>query len=80
MVVLIFFIPVNSQQKEPVITQTLKSNMQLNIPASKATDNQIHTENVKTNPAPEVSELNRYIMRKDLLITRLSQFDDKPER
>jgi ssDNA-specific exonuclease RecJ len=38
--------------------------MQLNIPASKATDNQIHTENVKTNPAPEVSELNRYIMKK----------------
>jgi hypothetical protein len=54
--------------------------MQLNIPASKATDNQINKENVKTNPAPEVSELNRYIMKKDLLITRLSQFDDKPER
>ena len=38
--------------------------MQLNIPASKATDNQINTENVKTNPASEVSELNRYIMKK----------------
>ena len=69
------FIPANLLQERP-IPQTLQSN----VPALKTTDKQVQKENDKKNPAPEVSELTKYIMKKDLLINRLPQFDDKPER
>ncbi|CAC5372360.1 unnamed protein product [Mytilus coruscus] len=38
------------------------------------------TEPTKFYPASGVMDLTRYIMKKDLLMSRLSTFDDKPER
>ncbi|CAC5383482.1 unnamed protein product [Mytilus coruscus] len=63
--------------KDNVVIQPITKQIQSNV---KSFAPQNTTEPTKFYPSSGVMDLTRYIMKKDLLISRLSTFDDKPER
>jgi len=68
------FVPRNTQQKENIDTRT----RQFRKPTNSKSENPPTENNAAATSG--ISDLTKYLMKKEILLSRLSQFDDQPER